>query len=104
VVEINGNDQLIVKGSLTVAAGQLNISSTGTLKTTVNGSVEASITGDNTINAKNHIFGPTPVSPSVLGDELIKWLATHTHPGLSTPPAQGPTLSKIVTSKFRIPK
>lgn len=46
--------------------------------------------------------GEDASEPVVLGDKLIQWLASHTHPSSGAPPVQAAQLSTVVSKKVRV--
>jgi hypothetical protein len=58
---------------------------------------------DKVIEARVLKLGAESASePAVLGDKLIQWLASHTHPGTGAPPVQAATVKTLVSKKVRV--
>jgi hypothetical protein len=101
---INGNDTVAVNGQRKFTFGSVNGSILGNQDVMVMGADTLTSTGNRKVNAPMHLFGPPPYAPAILGDELIKWLSSHTHPAPNLPSTQIPALPLILSRKFFVPK
>lgn len=120
IVNMNGRLTYDIKGGRSVSIlGSDELTITGSRKMTVSGNVDEEIagtrtvkaavaletyTGARTVKALLHTLGPPPLTPAVLGVQLVSWLAAHVALGPHTQQKeQLAQLNAILSKRLMIP-
>lgn len=103
-VDIAEDDSLTVGGTRTFTIGAVEGTVEDSQTVVIKGEDTITCSKKRRVDALTHYFGPPPFSPAVLGDMLITWLSSHTHPAPNVPSTQVGMLPAIISGKFFIPK
>lgn len=99
-VTVGGTDSLEVTGSQSIKAASQSTQITGNheLNATIS---QETLKGSKVIKAPQVMIGNAPV-PTVVGPQLLIWLATHTHAAPGAPPTEAGALSSILSQTVKI--
>jgi hypothetical protein len=92
---VGGSDSLKVTGARTLEAQTESTVVKAAHELRAASSMET-IAGAKMIKAAQIALGNNP-QPAIIGPALVRWLASHSHPGDGLPPTQAPTLQSILS-------
>ena len=103
--KVTGNVKQEIGGTLAVKTGGTVTEDFGGAHTAKGPSSDENWSGAKTITAAALKLGSAAAAePVPLGNLLIQWLATHTHPASNTPPAQAGAVTALISGKVFVTK
>lgn len=103
--KVTGNVKQDIGGNLSVKTGGTVTEDFGGSHTAKGPSSDENWSGAKTVTAAAVRLGAAGAAePVPLGNLLIQWLATHTHPASNTPPAQAGAVAALISGKVFVTK